>query len=595
MQSKKMVTAVAALAVVGMGMSACSKKTAGSSIGKIASAKDSSYSATLTKLVNPSSKTGGELKAQASSDFDSLDPARTYYAYSWDFQRLWQRTIMAFKPAVGKEGNDLVPDLATAAGTTDDGGKTWTYHLRKGIKFEDGTAVTAKDYKYAVERDFATTVITGGPTYLADLLGGTDVYKGPYADKSADHLGLNAITTPDDYTIVFHLIKKFSEFNYLMSIPGSTPVEASVDQNPKTGGEKYAFRPVSVGPYKIASYTPNKSLKLVRNPMWNKKTDPLRLALPDTVSVTMGLDPVVMDNNLFTGTYDLTIDGFGLQQASVQKALKNATIKKQADNAPGAAIRYISIQKSVAPFDNIHCRLAVQYAADKVALQYARGGPIAGGKIEHAMVPPTLTSYEPDYNPYPSGADNHGDLVKAKEELKLCGKPNGFTANLATTNKGKGPLVANALQEGLSRVGIKANIQAVDASTYYSGFIGSQTSIKKHALGLAVAGWGPDYPTEYGYWESIIDGQVLKRDVSSNYAGLNDPAINADISKALSTTDPTAKNAIWIDVSHKVMDDAVLLPFVSDLSVGVHPARVTNVYFNQAFGLYDYMNVGVVS
>ena len=591
MQTKKLVWATAALAASGLVLTAC-----GSGGGGTKTQKKSTFNAALTAIVNPSSKKGGELKAQASSDFDSLDPARTYYAYSWDFQRLWQRTLLAFKPAPGLEGNKLEPDIATSLGKASADAKTWTYTLKKGIKFEDGTAVTSKDVKYAVERIFAGSIITGGPTYLDDLLSGqTPEYKGPYTDKTPDHMGLTTVDTPNDQTIVFHLNKPFSDFDYLMSIPGSTPVPSKVDLNPATGGTKYAFRPVSVGPYKIASYTPNKSLKLVRNDQWDPSTDSLRKALPDTVNVTMGLDPIVMDNNLFAGTYDLTIDGFGLQQADVPKASTTPEIKARSDNGPGVAMRYISIQQEVAPLNNVHCRRAVQYAADKVALQYARGGPVAGGKIEGSMVVPSLNSYEKDYIPYPSGADNKGNLDKAKEELAACGKPGGFKVNMATTNKGKGPLVATALQQALKRVNIDVNIEQVDAANYYSGFIGSRTNVKAKKLGLAVAGWGPDFPTEYGYWESIIDGAVLKRDVSSNYAALDDPAINADIKNAIESTDAKKKAKLWIDVSHRVMDSAVLLPFVSDIALGVHSARVTNVSFAPTFGLYDYMNVGVVS
>lgn len=593
MHTKKMVWGSAAIAAGALVLTACGSDGGGKTTAK--SVKTSSYGATLENVVNPSDKTGGELRAQASSDFDSLDPARTYYGYSWNFQRLWQRTLMAFDPVPGKAGNEVVPDLAESAGVATDNAKTWTYKIKKGIKFEDGTPVTSKDFKYAVERVFASTVITGGPTYLVELLGGqqTPEYKGPYANKNSDDL--KSIETPDDYTIVFHLNSSFSDFNYLMAIPGSTPVPAAVDQNPKTGGTKYAFHPISVGPYKIADYQPNKLLKLVRNPMWDKSTDKLRKALPDTVSVAMGIDPEVMDNNLLNGVKDITIDGFGVQQATVPKILNNPDNKKQADDAPGTAMRYFSLQASVPPLDNIHCRRAIFYAADKVALQYARGGPIAGGAIEHAMVVPGLNSYEKDYNPYPSGPDEKGDLAKAKEELTLCGKPNGFDVNLAGTNSGKSPKVSAALQQGLARVGIKVNVKAVDPANYYSGFIGSATSVKQNKLGIAQAGWSPDFPTEYGYWESIIDGAVLKRDVTSNYARLNDPVINQAIQDSKATTDPKKKQELWLKVSHAVMDNAVLLPFVSDITLGFHPPKLTNVSFSQAFGLYEMMNVGVVS
>jgi peptide/nickel transport system substrate-binding protein len=237
----------------------------------------------------------------------------------------------------------------------------------------------------------------------------------------------------------------------------------------------------------------------------------------------------------------------------------------------------------------------VQYAADKVLLQLSRGGPIAGGDIATQMTPPNLSSYQ-KINPYPSGADNKGDQAKAKEELKACGKPGGFSTKIATTNKGKGPKAAEALQAGLQRVGIKTQIIQVDPATYYSGVIGLPSNVKKQGLGLAVAGWGPDFPTPYGFFESIVDGRAIKPGGgNSNYAELNDPAINKLIDDAQAETDSSKRDVIWADVDKKVMDSAVYLPFVADKALVYRGPRLTNVYIQQAFGIYDFVNMGVAS
>jgi peptide/nickel transport system substrate-binding protein len=209
------------------------------------------------------------------------------------------------------------------------------------------------------------------------------------------------------------------------------------------------------------------------------------------------------------------------------------------------------------------------------------------------MTPPTLPSYK-KINPYPSGPDNKGDLAKAKDELKQCGQPNGFSTKIATTNKGKGPAVGEALQQGLARVGIKTQIIAVDPSTYYSGVIGLPSNVKKQGLGLAVAGWGPDFPTPYGFFESIVDGRAIKPEGgNSNYAELNDPAINGLIDQAQGETDATKRNDIWAQVDQKVMDSAVYLPFVADKALTYRSPRLTNVYINDSFGIYDFVNMGV--
>jgi peptide/nickel transport system substrate-binding protein len=576
-----------AVAVLALGATAACSGSSGTTKPNTAKV---AYNAALSGVVNASDKKGGTLNYVASGDFDSLDPARTYYAYSWNFQRIYQRTLLMFKSAPGKGGSEVTGDLATGPGAVSDGGKTVSYTLRDGISYQDGKAITSADIKYALERSFAEDVINGGPgaTYLKPILVGGQSYKGPYKDKA----GLSSIDVSDPKKITFHLTKPFSDFDYLMALPISTPVPQAADTG-KNGGANYQFHVVSSGPYQVGTYQPGKLLTLVRNPNWKASSDPNRKALPDKIVLTEGLQPDDMDARLLAGSADLEIEGTGVQPTAVAKILRDPTTKANADDPSTGFTRYISIQEKVPPFDNIECRKAVQYAADKVALQGARGGPIAGGDIAGQMLPPTLPAYK-KFTQYSSGPDNTGDLDKARAALKACGKPNGFSTKIATTNKGKGPKVGIALQAALKRVGINAQVIQVDASTYYSGFIGVPSNVHKQGLGLAVAGWGPDFPTEYGFFESIVDGRAIKTSGgNSNYAEFNNPKVNDLIDQALSTTDLSKRADLWGQVDHLVMEGADYLPFVADKALDYRNPRLSNVYLNSAFGMYDYVNIGV--
>ena len=584
-------TGAIAAAVLALGATAaCSGSSSPSNTEPKGTA--AAYNAGVDKVVNASDKKGGTINFIASGDFDSLDPARTYYAYSWNFQRIYQRTLLMFKAVPGKAGAEVTGDLAKKAGEFSSDGLTVSYELRDGITFEDGSPITSADIKYALERPFAEDVINGGPgsTYLKPVLVGGDSYKGPYKDPK----GLASIDASDPKKIVFHLTKKFSDFDYLMALPLSTPVPKAKDTG-KNGGANYQFHVVSSGPYKVEKYQPGKLLTLVRNTAWKAESDPNRKALPDKIVLTEGLDPDDMDARLLAGSADLEIEGTGVQPTAVSKILTDPTKKVNADNPSTGFTRYITIQQKVAPFDNIECRKAVQYAADKVALQYARGGPIAGGDIAGQMLPPTLPAYK-KFVQYDSGADNKGNIEKAKEALKACGHPNGFKTKIATTNKGKGPKVAIALQQALKKVGIDASVAQYDSSTYYSGIIGLPSFVHKQGLGLAVAGWGPDFPTEYGFFESIVDGRAIKTaGGNSNYAELNSKEINDLIDEAQATNDLGKRAEAWDKVDHLVMESAVLLPFVADKALDYRGPRLTNVYINQAFGQYDLVNIGVSS
>ena len=233
------------------------------------------FGAAVGKVFNPSDVKGGTLRMAHGSDWDSLDPADTYYGYSWDFIRLYGRSLVMFAPKPGPDGNQLVPDLAESLGTPSADAKTWTYKIKSGIKFEDGTPVTSKDVKYAVERSLDKETFPQGPTYFNDFLD-LQGYTSPYKDPDPEKLGLKAIETPDDQTIIFKLKQPFSGFDYFAMLPATIPVPRDKDT-----GTKYKEHPISTGPYMFETNNLGKNFTLVRNPNWDPATDPNRKALPD--------------------------------------------------------------------------------------------------------------------------------------------------------------------------------------------------------------------------------------------------------------------------------------------------------------------------
>src|SRR6266705_1690939 len=203
-----------------LGLAACG---GGSSNKQPPQQKSAGYNAAIKGVVNPSSHKGGTLTFDLSSVPDSTDMGNTYYAFMWNTVRLYSRALVTYKSVPGAAGNTIMPDLATSLGQVSSDGLTWTYHLKPNIQFEDGTTVTSKDVKYAVERTYAKDVLPNGPSYFKLLLKDPN-YPGPYKDKTPGKMGLTSITTPDASTIVFHLAKPFSEFNYVVALPQTPPV-----------------------------------------------------------------------------------------------------------------------------------------------------------------------------------------------------------------------------------------------------------------------------------------------------------------------------------------------------------------------------------
>ncbi|HWM39381.1 MAG TPA: ABC transporter substrate-binding protein [Streptomyces sp.] len=546
------------------------------------------YNAANGKTANASDKKGGTLKFIGTQDADSWDTTRGYYGFAWDFMRNYSRTLMTSKPVAGKESSELVPDLAKSAAKITDDGKTYTYDLRDGITWEDGKPITSKDIKYGIERQWAQDVLSGGPIYLKDTLDPDGKYKGPYKDKAKDKLGLDAIETPSDNKIVFHLPKRNGDFEQMLAMPSASPVRQDKDTK-----SKYGLKPFSSGPYKFESYTPNKKLTLVRNPEWKKSSDNIRKALPDKVTVTLLTNADEMDKRLINGDYDLDINATGMEAAGRQKALKEH--KGNIDNPSTGYIRYAVFPQTVKPFDNIHCRKAMIYGSDHKSIQNARGGKLAGGDIGTNMLPALVPGSDLKFDPY-GIAKNKGaaDVAKAKAELKKCGKPNGFKTTIAVRNNKQVEVAsAEAMQASLKKVGITAEVDEYDGAQT-TGIIGNPDVVKKKNYGIIIMGWGPDFPSGQGYGMPLWHSKYILDNGNNNYAMIDDKKIDGMFADAIAELDQDKAAQKYAAINAEVMKGAYYLPFTFEKNIIWRSSRLTNIGTTDAFsGRYDYATLGV--
>jgi peptide/nickel transport system substrate-binding protein len=581
---------LAAGVVMTSGLAACG---GGESSGTGGSGATSKYGAGINQVSNQSNTKGGTLKLADSDTFDSPDPGNTYYAWSVNFNRLYSRSLTTFKPAAGEESKVVVPDLAESLGTTNDGGKTWTFKLRKGVKYDDGTVVTSKDVKYAVERSNFSDELQLGPKYFKDfMIDNSTPYKGPYKDKS--DAGLKSIETPDDNTIVFKLRKPFADFNYLAQFSQTAPVPKAKDT-----GLQYANKIVSSGPYKIESYTPDKQMNLVRNTNWDPSTDPIRKALPDRIELSLKQDGNDIDNRLLAGQIAADVAGVGVQSGTQGKLVSDPAKKQWTDNPIQGFLRFMSISTKVEPFTNIHCRTAVQYATDKVSAQTAYGGPVAGGDIATTLLPPTVNGYK-KFDLFPqtyvkAGGLDPATVNKAKSELAACGKPNGFKTKLtARSDRPKEVAMAQAIQQSLKKVGIQTEIKTFPAGDYFNKYVGAPKYVHDNGIGLMLMAWAADWPTGYGFLSQIVDGRAIKPSGGNNLPEENNPAVNKALDDAIGNTDENARNTAWGNIDQMVMKDAVDVPIIYAKALLYRPPFLKNVGITYGYGgMYDYLNMGV--
>jgi len=580
---RRLVMGVAAGVALTLGLSACGGGSS-SNNGSSGSKATPTFNAAVGKVYNPSDKKGGTMKYAISSDWDSTDPGDTYYGLSWNLARLYTRALTMFKVVPGTGSKDMVGDLAEGLGTATDGGKTWTYKLRAGLKFEDGTPITSKDVEYAVSRSLEKGTLVNGPTYFNDFLD-LKGYKGPYSNKGKDN---PAIDTPDDRTIVFHLVKPFGGFDYFAMLPSTAPVPQAKDT-----GVKYKEHPVSSGPYMFKTYAAGKGFTLVRNPNWDQATDPNRKALPDQYDVTIGANADDIDNQIIAGTIQVDIAGTGVQPAALGRVLGDPTLKARADNPSSSRLWYTAINPNVAPLTNIECRKAVMYATDKTLYQQAYGGPLAGGEIATNLLPPVIPGFQ-KLNVYPAGPDNKGDLAAAKDALQKCGQPSGFATNISyRAERPKEKSTAEALQQSLGRVGIKLTLKPFPTGDYLALYAVKPSYANGNKLGLMVYGWGADWNDGFGFLSQIVDGRTIRATGGNSNLSVNIPEVNTMIDQAVAETDVNKRNQMWSAIDKRVMEDAVVLPGVWAKSVTLRGTQATNVFVNEAFGQYDYTAMGL--
>jgi peptide/nickel transport system substrate-binding protein len=517
-------------------------------------------------------KPGGTAYDLDQAGFDYLDPGQQYVSDQLSVQLLYNRTLTGYKidPKTGK--TTLVGDLATDAGTQSDGAKTWTYTLKDGVKFEDGTAITSKDIKYGIERLFADYQ-TQGPQWVQKWLFGIDyrkAYKGPYTGQSIPD---TAIATPDDKTIVFHFKEAHADAPYAMSMPNISPVPKAKDDK-----VKYNNHPVATGPYKIASYKAGKSLSFVRNPNWDPKTDPIRNAYPDKWEFQLGIAEPGLTNRLAA---DSGLDKFAVNISGSSDPSKMQTLTTD----PQYKARTVNEYQPYVEVMNINTkrikdpkiRQALMYAFPMKQVQQAFGGG-QQGELGTTLLSPTVAGWA-KFDPFDKLTKSTGDIEKAKALLKEAGVKGKYKISYAYANTPRWQAVSLTVKNVLDKAGFDVQRKAIDPTSYYTvvGKVATPYDIYR-------TGWGADWPSASTVVPPTMDGRNLA-DGTNNYSFLNDEHVNSEIDRILAITDITKQNNEWRTLSEYVLkNDTSQIPFIFDKYFNIYGSGLGGVTYNQVYG-----------
>jgi peptide/nickel transport system substrate-binding protein len=479
-------------------------------------------------------KTGGNINVLQDGDFEYLDPPNIYVSNALEtttalFHRMLTNYIEDPKGGTLK----LVGDLATSAGEQSQGGKVWTYHLRDGIKFEDGSAITSQDIAYGISRAFSEFGVQG-PQYVQQALDPAGAYKGPYTDGKL----APGITTPDPKTIVFTLDKPHPEWPYLMAFPTSTPVPQAKDSK-----EKYNTEWLSTGPYKRKEYVADTKLVLEKNPNWDPNSDPIRHQYVDTFTFDFTSTNEDQTQRVMSSAGDDAFDVMtaNVDPASIPQVQADQNLMARTDSSASPFVTYLWINTT--RVTDLKVRQALNYAFNRDSYIKAIGG-YAVAEPATAMMAPIVPGYKKFDIYAASDGGNTGDVAKAtdllagqKPKLKYC-----------VSNAKLNQTVAPIIVEGLTRAGFDIAINFIPSADYYK-----TVGVQGTDCDLIAAGWGEDFPDGAATMDVLLNGAGIRPAGNNNLAYLNDPAVNAKLTELGGLADRSQAAAQYGALDEKIM------------------------------------------
>ncbi|MER7932897.1 MULTISPECIES: ABC transporter substrate-binding protein [unclassified Streptomyces] len=502
---------------------------------------------------------GGTIYSLDQFDMDHLDPAQIYVSTEGAITRPILRGLTGYK-IDDKGGATLVGDVATDAGTVKDGGKTWSFTIKEGIKWEDGSELSMDDVRHSFERLFATFV-TEGPRYVQQWLVGGDKYKGPYSGKKLASIEVSG------RTITFTLNEARGDFNYTLAMPGYGLVPKKHDTK-----EAYDKRPYSLGPYKIESRSVGKSLTYSRNEHWDAATDPIRNAYPDKFVFQFGFQPVASTDRYIAdkGNDQYSMSIFNEVAAErIAQVLTNAKLKQRVLTQVDTVTYYWPI--NMTRVKDLKVRQAINWAWPHQQLQTIRGGR-STSELATTILSPVTPGYK-KFDLYGVTTKPGGNAAKAKSLLKEAGKE-GYKLVIAYQQSDNAVKQAVAIKNALEEAGFEVVNKQIDKTTFYT-----QIGKIDNEYDLFAAGWSPDWPNGYSVFYPCWSGKNIG-DGRSNYAQLNDPSVNKAIDAAAKLTDPEAANKAWGAVDKQVMELSAVVPDYHSIRNWMYGSKIGNVVYD---------------
>jgi peptide/nickel transport system substrate-binding protein/oligopeptide transport system substrate-binding protein len=507
---------------------------------------------TMSAMAQGAPQQGGDIVVTYKDDITTLDPAIGYDWVNWSMIKSLYSRLMDYEPGTPNP----VPSLAESFEVAPDG-LTYTFKLRKGVKFSNGREVVASDVKYSIER--AVDPKTQGPG--AGFFGAINGFEDVTGGKSTT---LSGIETPDAGTVVFKLSRPDATFLHVLAINFASVVPKEAVE---AAGGDFGKSPVGSGTFTLKEWTIGQRLVFEKNPAYYVKDMPHI----DKFTVEVGQEPLVALLRLQKGEVDIAGDGI--------PPAKFLEIKNSPDGAQiivdGAQLHtgYITLNTKMKPFDNVKVRQALNMAVNK-----ERVARILNGRATPANqpLPPLMPGYDTSFTGYAY------DVTKAKALLAEAGFADGFETVLYSTNTDPQPRIAQAIQQDLAAIGVKAEIRALAQANVIAA---GGTEGEAPMIWSGGMAWIADFPDASNFYGPIL-GCAGAVQGGWNWSWYCNKDLDARAVAADSMSDPAKaaeRTAAWGKVFTDIMADAPWVPVINERRVVAKSLRMggaDNIYID---------------
>jgi peptide/nickel transport system substrate-binding protein len=477
-----------------------------------------------------------------------LDPASGYSA--WELLAQTNDGLLTYSRAGGAESYTVVPDLATGLPTVSDGGLTYTFQLRKGIRYSTGGVVQPADIRRGIERALLESRGQTPGSYLAVIEGGGGCLKGKHCD-----LTRGITTSKGSSTVTFHLSKPDPDFLFKLALPDYDAVPASTPL--------HAPLPLpATGPYKISGYQKKGVVELVRNPrfrVWSVAAQPD--GYPDKIVERYRYTGAQAIHAVERGAADVTAEGLDQTWPPALAASIQTRYSSQLYLAPTLYFLGLWLNTRLAPFNDVRVRRALNLAVDRKRLVQISGGT-TGGEAACQFLPPNVNGYSA-YCPY-----NGPNLAKARRLVAESGTK-GQPVTIWIYNITFGPRFGAYLVSVLRSIGYNARAEFVPHT-------GPTWRPDRQA---GVGGWIADYPSANDVFiQFLCSSYTTDPNTNENFAGICDRHLDAQIARAqsLETTNRAAAAGAWHSIDRLLTDEAPWVPVKVQFSTDFVGRRVGN-------------------